>query len=171
MWNRWPCKLRLKTVTTELLNVMTSSISRNGPDGNGTWCDSNVGLGHSRLSIIDLSMNASQPFVSFDGRYIMSYNGEVYNYITLKDELKRGYKFKSNSDSEVVLLFVEWGTGCLKNLVECCAQFMIKKQKKCLLLEIDTGQKPLYYSEGNNFFAGSEQRAITKVPNLKKIGC
>ena len=102
----------------------------------------------------------------------MSYNGEVYNYITLKDELsKRGYKFKSNSDSEVVLYsFVEWGTGCLKKFNGMFALSIYDQKTKEMFIARDRyGIKPLYYSEGNNFFAfGSEQRAITKVPNFEK---
>ena len=141
-----------KPVTTELLNVMTSSVSHRGPDGNGTWCDSNVGLGHSRLSIIDLSMNASQPFVSFDGRYIMSYNGEVYNYITLKDELSKRYKFKSNSDSEVVLYLRRmYGLPQKFNGMFVLSIFD-QKTKEMFIARDRYGIKPLYYSEGNNFF-------------------
>ena len=161
-----------KPVGEELLSRMVSSISHRGPDGNGTWCVSNVGLGHSRLSIIDLSINASQPFVSSDGRYIMSYNGEVYNYAHLRRELiNRGYSFKSTSDSEVVLYsYVEWGSKCLDKFNGMFALSIFDQKTQELFIARDRyGIKPLYYFEGDKHFAfASEQRAIVQVPNFKK---
>ncbi len=79
---------------------MIDSIRHRGPDGEGYWTHDNIGIAHCRLSIVDLSKNANQPMIYDDNRYILSYNGEVYNYLELKDLLKKvGFLFKTNSDN------------------------------------------------------------------------
>ena len=86
------------------LKKMTSKIAHRGPDGEGIWLSKNIGLGHRRLAIIDTSDAARQPMVSQDTRYIICYNGEIYNFNEIKSELSHlGVKFKTKSDTEVVL--------------------------------------------------------------------
>ena len=83
---------------------MTEAIEHRGPDGGDIWIEDNIGLGHRRLSIIDLSSAANQPMTSADGRHKLVFNGEIYNFLELRKHLNRlGYTFKSNSDTEVVL--------------------------------------------------------------------
>ncbi|HEY9362663.1 MAG TPA: asparagine synthetase B, partial [Chitinophagaceae bacterium] len=102
------------------IRPMTDAIQHRGPDGEGIFInnDGNVGLGHRRLSIIDLSNAGAQPMASKDNRYNIIFNGEIYNYIELKEiQLKKGYQFSSHSDTEVLLsLFIEKGEECLNDL-------------------------------------------------------
>ena len=103
-----------------LLDQMVASLRHRGPDGSGRARDepSGLGLGHTRLSIIDLSGAATQPMTSSDGRYVISYNGEIYNYRELRRELiDQGAKFQSESDTEVLLhLFAREGLDCVHRL-------------------------------------------------------
>ena len=103
-------------VSETVLKRMTDSIAHRGPDGEGHWIEGNIGIGHRRLSIIDLSNAGSQPMFSKDKRYVLSYNGEIYNFNEIRLELEsKGYQFKSQTDSEVVLYaFANWGTDCVK---------------------------------------------------------
>ena len=98
-----------------LLRRMTDAVKHRGPDGEGYYLDGNLGLGHRRLAIIDLSNAGHQPMATEDGRYVISYNGEVYNFNELRIELEAiGHRFYSRTDSEVVLKsFAEWGTSAL----------------------------------------------------------
>ena len=104
-------------VSYSKIKLMTDSIIHRGPDGEGHWTDNYIGLGHRRLAIIDLSPAGHQPMQTRDGRYILTYNGEVYNFKELRIELESlGYQFHSNTDSEVVLnAFAEWKDKCLEN--------------------------------------------------------
>src|ERR1017187_5792926 len=91
-------------VLPAVLKRMTDAIAHRGPDGEGHWIEGNVGLGHRRLAIIDLSPAAHQPMVNADHRYVLSYNGEVFNFRELRTELEAlGFWFRSATDSEVVL--------------------------------------------------------------------
>ena len=108
----------------ESLNVLEDMLeiqAHRGPDDRGVFFDKNSGvhLGHNRLSIIDLSMAGHQPFVSNCERYIIVYNGEVYNFADIKEELiELGYEFKSNSDTEVILYsYIEWGVDAIEKFV------------------------------------------------------
>lgn len=154
------------------LRRMTDSIQHRGPDGEGHWQEDNVGLGHRRLSIIDLSDSGSQPMVSLDGRYVLSYNGELYNFKELRGELVGlGRKFRGGSDTEVVLnALAEWGTSALLKFNGMFALALWdRSQKKMLLARDRYGVKPIYYSlETNRFSFGSEQKAITALPGFKK---
>lgn len=154
------------------LRRMTDSIQHRGPDGEGHWQEGNVGLGHRRLSIIDLSDSGSQPMVSLDGRYVLSYNGEIYNFKELRGELVGlGRKFRGESDTEVVLnALAEWGSGALLMFNGMFALALWDRKKKKMLLARDRyGVKPIYYSlETNRFSFGSEQKAITALPGFKK---
>jgi asparagine synthase (glutamine-hydrolysing) len=159
-------------VAPALLKKMTDIISHRGPDGEGQWIDGPVGLGHRRLSIIDLSAAGHQPMLSHDERFILSYNGEIYNFRELRAELEAlGHRFKSQSDSEVVLYaLMEWGSHALLKFNGMFGLAFWDCNNKTLLLARDRyGIKPLYYAKQGNLFAfGSEQKAITVLPNFHK---
>ena len=149
-----------------ILKKMTNSIAHRGPDGSGHWYEdeSGVGLGHRRLAIIDLSEAGKQPMQTSDGRYTITYNGEIYNYLTLRKQLEqKGYHFKSNSDTEVLVNVIsEWGMQGLSKLNGMFAFAVWDTKFKHLILARDRyGIKPLYYSLQNGSFRfGSEQKAI-----------
>ena len=127
-----------------------------------------LGLGHTRLSIIDLTSNANQPLISHSKRYVMVYNGEVYNYREIRQELKN-INWKSNSDSEVILeAFEMWGINFIKKLNGMFAIAIYDKQDNKLFLFRDRmGIKPLYYfQDGVQFIFASEIKAIKKC-NVK----
>ena len=159
-------------VSPVLLKKATDAISHRGPDGEGQWIEGNVGLGHRRLSIIDLSTAGQQPMISPDHRYVLSYNGEVYNYRELRAELEaKGVWFRSQTDTEVVLnALVVWGKDALLKFNGMFALALWDRQEKCLLLARDRyGIKPLYYSKQNNVFSfGSEQKAILANMEFKR---
>ena len=95
---------------------MRDSLQHRGPDGAGFFIDKEIGLAHRRLSIIDISENARQPFYSPDGRYVMVFNGEIFNYLELRKEFEKdGDILKSHSDTEVLLrLYIKYGESCLE---------------------------------------------------------
>ena len=160
-------------VSPVILKKMTDAIVHRGPDGEGHWIEGNIGLGHRRLSIIDLSPAGHQPMISTDHRYVLSYNGEIYNYRELRTELEAaGYWFRSKTDSEVVLhALAHWGTDALLRFNGMFALALWDRKEKNLLLARDRyGIKPLYYArQGNTFAFGSEQKAITAQPSFKRI--
>ncbi|MDP4092270.1 MAG: asparagine synthase (glutamine-hydrolyzing) [Bacillota bacterium] len=155
-----------------ILKKMTDSIAHRGPDGEGFFVDSFIGLGHRRLAIIDLSPAGHQPMMTSDGRYIISYNGEVYNYMQLRLELESlGYQFHSKSDTEAVLLsYAQWGSGCLNKLNGMFAFAIWDKHNQELFIARDRyGIKPVYYTfQNNSFIFASEQKAILCHPSVKK---
>ncbi|WP_374498104.1 asparagine synthase (glutamine-hydrolyzing) [Vogesella indigofera] len=159
-------------VSPVVLRHMTDAIAHRGPDGEGQWVEGNVGLGHRRLAIIDLSPAGHQPMLSSSHRYVLVYNGEVYNYQELRGELEaEGYVFRSRTDSEVVLnALVAWGVNALKRFNGMFAIALWDKREQTLLLARDRyGIKPLYYSQqGNTFAFGSEQKAITAMPGFRR---
>jgi asparagine synthase (glutamine-hydrolysing) len=159
-------------VSPVILQKMTDAIAHRGPDGEGHWIEANVGLGHRRLSIIDLSPAGHQPMISADHRYILSYNGEIYNFRELRTELEAaGYWFRSKTDSEVVLhALAHWGTDALLKFNGMFALALWDRREKSLLLARDRyGIKPLYYArQGNTFAFGSEQKAITAQPGFNR---
>jgi len=151
-------------VSSSKIKLMTDSIIHRGPDGEGQWTDNHIGLGHRRLAIIDLSPAGHQPMQTRDGRYILTYNGEVYNFKELRIELESlGYQFHSNTDSEVVLnAFAEWKDRCVEKFNGMFA-FAIwdKKNQKLFLARDRYGIKPLYYYKTNQTIVfGSEIKAI-----------
>ena len=154
-----------------ILQKMTDAIAHRGPDGEGHWIEGNVGLGHRRLAIIDLSPAGHQPMLSADHRYVLSYNGEVYNFRELRSELEaEGYWFRSRTDSEVVLNAIgAWGMKALERFNGMFALALWDRREKKLLLARDRyGIKPLYYSQRNGAFAfGSEVKAILSHPAFK----
>lgn len=155
-----------------ILKKMTDAIAHRGPDGEGQWTDRNIGIGHRRLAVLDLSSAGNQPMVSSDGRYVISYNGEIYNYRELRAELKAiGVEFYSDSDTEVLLYaLITWGTAALNKLNGMFAFALWDRKKEKLLLARDRyGIKPLYYAKQNGVFSfGSEQKAITAQPEFRR---
>lgn len=153
------------------LHSMMRSMKHRGPDDEGTYIDDNIGFGFVRLSIIDLSANGHQPMIDASGQYIVVLNGEIYNYIELKQELiSKGYHFKSNSDTEVLLYsYIEWGKECLDKLNGMFAFAILNKKEKTVFLVRDRyGVKPLYYYQDNNsFIFCSEIPPILNVYNQK----
>ncbi len=158
-------------VSPQTLRAMTDAIRHRGPDGEGQWIEDHVGLGHRRLSIIDLSDAGKQPMQDADGRYIISYNGEIYNYREIQVELRsKGYKFQSRTDTEVLLYaFAEWGMGCLDKLNGMFAFAIWDREQKRLTLARDRyGIKPLYCAfSGSSFLFASESKAFLKHPDFK----
>lgn len=151
-------------VSPVLLKRMADAIAHRGPDGEGAYVDGAMGLAHRRLAIIDLSPAAHQPMATTDGRFVISYNGEVYNFAELRVELEAlGQQFRSRSDTEVVLkAFAIWGEKALDRLNGMFALALWDKERKELLLARDRyGIKPLYYTRvGGKFLFGSEIKAI-----------
>lgn len=150
---------------------MTDAIAHRGPDGEGCWTEGSVGLGHRRLAIIDLSPSGHQPMRSGDGRYSLTYNGELYNYRELRAELEgKGYRFTSTSDTEVLLYaLAAWGKAALGRFNGMFAFALWDARERRLLLARDRyGIKPLYYSKaGQSFLFGSEAKAILAHPSSR----
>tara|TARA_Y100000022_G_C13246025_1_gene374847 strand:- start:21 stop:1898 length:1878 start_codon:yes stop_codon:yes gene_type:complete len=164
--------INFEKVSPKILEKMNNSIRHRGPDGKGLWIEDNIGIGHRRLAIIDRSSSAKQPMISSDGRYILSYNGEIYNYIEIRSLLeKAGFNFKSKSDTEVVLYaLIYWGN---KAFIKFNGMFALalwdRKTKKLLLARDRYGIKPLYYGiQNQQFYFGSEQKVITSNPIFSK---
>lgn len=153
-----------KKVDERNLIKMRDSLEHRGPDDKGLFIENNIGLGHRRLSILDVSLAGHQPFFSEDGRYVMVYNGEIYNYKEFYPELKiSGFDIKTTSDTEVLMkLFQLHGLKMLNRLNGMFA-FAIwdKLEKKLTLVRDRMGVKPLYYSFYNEtFYFASEQKAL-----------
>ncbi|EJM82759.1 asparagine synthase (glutamine-hydrolyzing) [Pseudomonas sp. GM60] len=159
-------------VSPAILQRMTDAIAHRGPDGEGHWIEGNIGLGHRRLAIIDLSPAGHQPIASVSQRYVMVYNGEVYNYRELRTELETlGYQFRSRTDSEVVLnALIAWGVKALERFNGMFGLALWDRQEQTLLLARDRyGIKPLYYSmQGQTLAFGSEQKAILAIPEFRR---
>ena len=155
-------------VSPVILKKMTDAIRHRGPDGEGHWIEESVGCGHRRLSIIDPSPLGRQPMVSREQRYVLTYNGEIYNFRELRTELEaKGYGFRSQTDSEVVLYsLVEWGSDALLKFNGMFAlAFWDRKHKQLLLARDRYGIKPLYYFQNEQKIVfGSEQKAILEQP-------
>jgi asparagine synthase (glutamine-hydrolysing) len=145
---------------------MVSALRRRGPDDQGVWEDvtASAALGHARLSIIDLSAAGHQPMVSTDGRYVIVFNGEIYNYKELRVLLERkGHAFRSHCDTEVILVsFAEWGRDAIRRLRGMFAFAILDRVTSRLLLARDRlGIKPLVYAEAQESFVfASELRAL-----------
>lgn len=159
-------------VSPVVLQKMTDVIAHRGPDGEGHWIEGNVGFGHRRLAIIDISPAGHQPMISRDNRYVLTYNGEIYNHRELRAELEAvGYLFNGKSDSEVVLHALEhWGSDALLRFNGMFALALWDcKERKLLLARDRYGIKPLYYAhQGKSFAFASEQKAITVQPSFER---
>ncbi len=154
-------------VEKQFVKKMTDTITHRGPDGEGQWVNNNqtVGLGHRRLSIIDLSDDARQPMHWDSGRYTITFNGEIYNYIELRDQLlSKGIKFTSQSDTEVLLaLYALKGPKCLDELDGMFAFAIWDEKEKTLFCARDRfGEKPFFYHyvKGKKFLFASEMKAL-----------
>ena len=161
-----------KPVDAGRVRRMTDSLAHRGPDGSGVWTAPGIGLGHRRLSIIDLDGGA-QPMASADDRFIVSFNGEIYNFQEVRTELEAaGLKFETGSDTEVILHgWRQWGAGCVERLHGMFA-FAIhdQKERKLWLVRDRMGVKPLYYTkiaDGSVIF-GSELKALLAHPALRR---
>ena len=150
---------------------MATVMTHRGPDGHGAFVDDGIALGHRRLSIIDVD-GGVQPMTTQDGRYTICYNGEVYNYVELREQLKAGgYVFQTQSDTEVVLaLFARDGVECLKSLNGMFAFAVWDREKRTVFLARDRlGIKPLYYTmdRGDLVFA-SEMKGLFPHPGVQR---
>ena len=154
----------------EMARKSVQSMEHRGPDNQGEWISSKVFMGHRRLSIIDLSEDANQPFVSVDGKHILSFNGAIYNYVELRETLKsQGVVFKTDSDTETMLAALEvWGDDALLKFDGMfAAAWHDTAKNRHVLMRDPLGQKPLYYSiyEGGVVYA-SELRALLALPDF-----
>ncbi|NVK18633.1 MAG: asparagine synthase (glutamine-hydrolyzing) [Methylocystaceae bacterium] len=168
-----------RSTTTDALSqitrTMTDTLVHRGPDGGDIWIDgeTGVGLGHRRLAIIDLSEAGHQPMTSHDGRFVMVYNGEVYNAEDLRPYLlEKGHIFKGHSDSEIIVNgFSEWGVqATIEKLIGMFAiALWDKKERRFYLIRDRLGIKPIYWSNtGKNFLFGSELKALYAHPDCPK---
>lgn len=157
---------------------MTDRIAHRGPDDSGVWMDRDAGvvLGHRRLSIIDLSPAGHQPMASATGRYVLVYNGEIYNHRRLRAQLEQAGSapaWRGHSDTEVLLACIEaWGVrGALAELNGMFALALWDRQDRVLTLARDrAGEKPLYYGrQGSSFLFASELKAITAHPEFERV--
>ncbi|MGD8832670.1 MAG: asparagine synthase (glutamine-hydrolyzing), partial [Pseudomonadales bacterium] len=151
---------------------MNASLAHRGPDGDGFHFAEGVGLGHRRLSIIDLE-SGKQPLYNEDGSVVVTYNGEIYNFKSLTNELeRRGHTFRTRCDTEVIVhAWEEWGEACVDRFNGMFAFAVWDANRRCLFLARDRlGIKPLYYAQlGSGRFAfASELKAIMTLPELDR---
>lgn len=153
------------------IQQMTDAIAHRGPDDEGIYIDGDIALGHRRLSILDLSAHGHQPMLSEDGRYILVFNGEIYNHWEIREKIKDKYQFKSTSDTETILYgFAEFGIE-LFNMLNGIFAFSIydKQNKEITIVRDQFGVKPLYYyQEGNDFLFSSEIKSLIIFPDFDK---
>ncbi len=149
-------------LNTDVIRRMTDRIAHRGPDAEGIYTDQYIALGHRRLSIIDLSEAANQPMWDYSGRYVIVFNGEIYNYQQLKNQLP-AYPYKTHSDGEVILAYFEaFGADALKHLNGMFAFAIWDVQKRRLFVARDRlGKKPFYFYQDNHYFIfSSEVRSL-----------
>lgn len=155
------------------LVAATDKLDKRGPDQHGTFVTHFVGLGHRRLSIIDRSENGKQPMQDEEGRYTIVFNGEIYNYLELKEELKtKGFQFRSDTDTEVLLkLYVDSGPLCLQRLNGFFSFAIYDDREKTLFVARDrVGIKPLYYScDEDKFLFASEMKSLLAYGIKKEL--
>ena len=152
-------------VQPDQIRLMTDSMRHRGPDAVGYFADKEMAFGHRRLSIIDLSETANQPFEDASGRYVIIFNGEIYNYAEIKPQLA-DYPFRTHGDTEVILAgFIRWGADCLSRLRGMYTIAIWDKQDRELFIARDRlGVKPLYYfHDEKQFIFASEIRAILTI--------
>jgi len=165
-------KSKDKNIIFDLLNKINSNLSHRGPDNTGTWNDNKnfCFLGHTRLSILDLSINGNQPMLDQDKRFVISFNGEIYNFKELREALKQsGVKFKTNTDTEVLLEgYKLFGKSFIQHLdgMFACAIYEIENNK-LLIFRDRAGEKPIYYIDNSDFFVFSSE--FKPLLNLKNF--
>jgi asparagine synthase (glutamine-hydrolysing) len=158
-----------------IANEMTHTLHHRGPDDHGTWCDPKIqiALGHARLSILDLTSAGHQPMISHHGRYILAFNGEIYNHLSLRKELESNtvVSWRGHSDTETLLEAIEqWGFE--KTLKKTVGMFAISlwdtKEQNLYLARDRMGEKPLYYGfQNKTFMFASELKALKKHPSFQ----
>lgn len=145
------------------VSVMADSLRHRGPDGQSVWVGEGIGLGHCRLAIVDLSLSGAQPMSDSTGRFTITFNGEIYNYLELREQLtKSGKQLRSTSDTEAIVeLFAEEGESVLEKLRGMFA-FAIwdSKERKLFFARDRIGKKPFFYREDIGFAFASELRAL-----------
>ena len=152
------------------IRAMTGALSHRGPDRHGYWAEEQAFFGHRRLSVIDLSVAGDQPMVSHDGRFVLSYNGEIYNHLELRQELERetAMAWRGGSDTETLVeALVRWGTEKTLALVNGMFAFALwdRDQRELTLARDPFGEKPLYYAAKDDSFAfASEFVGLEKLP-------
>tara|TARA_Y200000002_G_scaffold131739_1_gene108569 strand:+ start:54962 stop:56950 length:1989 start_codon:yes stop_codon:yes gene_type:complete len=163
---------------TKHVSEMTSLLVHRGPNSEGIWTNGNIALGHRRLAIVDLSSNGAQPMSSHCGRYVLAYNGEIYNHLELRYELEKdgaAPKWLGHSDTETLLAAIaNWGINkALRRSNGMFAFALWDKSKKTLSLARDRiGEKPLYWGwAGNDLIFGSELKALRAHPNFPSSIC
>lgn len=158
-----------------ILATMLATISQRGPDDQGIWAEDGIHLGHRRLSILDLSPAGHQPMVSRSGRFVMVFNGEIYNHKLIKQTLEQHdtYEWRGHSDTEVMLAAIEaWGIEKALDAFNGMFAFAVwDRQRKELILARDRlGEKPLYYAQQQgHFIFGSELRCLEAYPEFKRV--
>lgn len=162
-----------KRIEEDLARMCVDRMYHRGPDGGGIWQEGDITLGHRRLAILDLSNNGSQP-MSYLDRYVITYNGEVYNYLEIRDELRKlGYSFKTNSDTEVILAsYAEWKEKCLKKFNGMFAFCIYDRVTRESFLARDRfGVKPFFISQiGVKAYAfASEMKSLIPILSEKAI--
>ena len=160
-----------KDAKSNVIDDMLMVQHHRGPDFTGKWLEEGVALGHNRLSIIDLSNSANQPFFDETKRYAIVFNGEIYNYIELRKRLESSYNFRTTSDTEVLLAaFIFWGKDCLKYLNGMFSFAIYDSKSKSLFAARDRfGVKPFFYHKSNDsFYFSSEIKAIHTTGIKKK---
>ena len=159
-------------INKEDIIAINNLATHRGPDGEGYYHDQNLSFGHRRLAIIDLTKNGHQP-MSYNKDFIITYNGEIYNYIELKKELQdAGHKFQSSSDTEVILAsYAQWGEECVKKFNGQWAFAIHDKKRNIVFVSRDRfGIKPLYYTIiDDNFIFGSEIKQVIHFQNKNKL--
>jgi len=164
--------LKGKPISLSLIQRMTDVLEHRGPDDKGIFCHNQIGLGHCRLSIIDLSKAGHQPMSNEEATVWIIHNGEIYNFQDLRKTLKSlAHKFKSRTDTEVILhSYQEWGVNCLEKLNGMFAFAIWDKKKQELFLARDRlGEKPLYYYfDQEKFVFASEIKAILQNSSIQR---
>lgn len=155
------------------LKRMGEAIHHRGPDAGGEFLDEHIGMAHRRLSIIDLSSDGNQPMFSVDGRYVIVFNGEIYNYLKLRAELEEsGTVFRSRTDTEVIIaLYAAKGSACLEDMNGMFALAIWDRvEKKVFLARDRIGKKPLYYyhAGGDRFAFASEIKSLLQLPGVPR---
>jgi asparagine synthase (glutamine-hydrolysing) len=153
------------------VGAMTEMLTHRGPDGSGIWKGGGVALGHTRLAIIDRGSRSSQPMHFLD-RYVISFNGEIYNYRELRSELaSQGYVFGTESDTEVIMAAYDcWGSSCLHRFNGMWAFALVDRASRKLFIARDRfGVKPMFFSRrGSALVFGSESKALLRHPKVRR---
>ncbi len=159
-------------VDQQQLDRLTDGVAHRGPDGRGTYIQDNVGFGHRRLAILDLTEAGAQPMKSDDGKTVITFNGEIYNFAEKRAMLEqKGYRFKSHCDTEVLLaLYDAFGPACVQHLRGMFAFAIHDTKKNVVFLARDrVGKKPIkYFRSGEVFAFASELKALRTLPECPK---